>query len=104
MKNLDVEVIGITDYFSVENYYTFIEKFKTKYPNSKKVFFPNIEFRIDSRDGVPKIMEVNPRFWGSLQLSILSGVDFPYLLYKALLPLLNSNQLQNKVFHYLLII
>jgi predicted ATP-grasp superfamily ATP-dependent carboligase len=27
-------------------------------------------------------MEINPRFWGSLQLSILSGVDFPYLLYK----------------------
>ncbi|MEN6292754.1 MAG: ATP-grasp domain-containing protein [Methanobacterium sp.] len=44
-----------------------------------------VEFRIDSRDGVPKIMEVNPRFWGSLQLSILSGVDFPYLLYKMIM-------------------
>ena len=41
-----------------------------------------VEFRIDSRDCTPKLMEVNPRFWGSLQLSILSGVDFPYLLYK----------------------
>ncbi len=41
-----------------------------------------VEFRIDPRDGKPKLMEVNPRFWGSLNLSILSGVDFPYLLYK----------------------
>ena len=41
-----------------------------------------VEFRIDSRDHTPKLMEVNPRFWGSLNLSILSGVDFPYLLYK----------------------
>lgn len=41
-----------------------------------------VEFRIDSRDGIPKLMEVNPRFWGSLQLSILTGVDFPYLLYQ----------------------
>lgn len=44
-----------------------------------------VEFRIDARDGVPKLMEVNPRFWGSLQLSILSGVDFPYLLYKMIM-------------------
>jgi predicted ATP-grasp superfamily ATP-dependent carboligase len=40
------------------------------------------EFRVDPRDSTPKLMEVNPRFWGSLQLSILSGVDFPHLLYK----------------------
>ena len=25
-------------------------------------------------------MEVNPRFWGSLQLAIVSGVDFPCLI------------------------
>ena len=41
-----------------------------------------VEFRTDPRDGIAKLMEVNPRFWGSLQLSIFSGVDFPYLLYK----------------------
>jgi len=40
-----------------------------------------VEFRVDARDGTAKLMEVNPRFWGSLQLSILSGADFPYLLY-----------------------
>ena len=41
-----------------------------------------VEFRVDKRDGIPKLMEINPRFWGSLQLAISSGVNFPYLLYK----------------------
>jgi predicted ATP-grasp superfamily ATP-dependent carboligase len=38
------------------------------------------EFKIDERDGVPKMLEVNARFWGSLQLAVSSGVDFPFLL------------------------
>lgn len=38
-----------------------------------------VEFRIGV-DGTPYIMEVNTRFWGSLQLSIDSGIDFPRLL------------------------
>lgn len=38
------------------------------------------EFKVDPRDGIPKLMEINPRFWGSLQLAIDSGVDFPYLM------------------------
>jgi predicted ATP-grasp superfamily ATP-dependent carboligase len=41
-----------------------------------------IEFKLDKRDGEPKLMEINGRFWGSLPLSIVSGVDFPYLLHK----------------------
>lgn len=40
------------------------------------------EFKVDPRDGIPKLMEVNPRFWGSLQLAIVSGVDFPFLILK----------------------
>jgi len=39
------------------------------------------EFRVDPRDGEPKLLEVNPRFWGSLNHAIVCGVDFPYLLY-----------------------
>jgi len=39
-----------------------------------------VEFKLDPRDGIPKLMEVNPRFWGSLELAIASGVDFPYLI------------------------
>ncbi|RLI18894.1 hypothetical protein DRO54_09520 [Candidatus Bathyarchaeota archaeon] len=41
-----------------------------------------VEFRLDERDFAPKFMEINARFWGSLQTAILAGVDFPYLLYK----------------------
>ena len=41
-----------------------------------------VEFKV-SKAGEPYIIEVNPRFWGSLQLSIDSGVDFPYLLHEA---------------------
>ena len=41
-----------------------------------------VEFKLDEKDGEPKLMEVNGRFWGSLPLSIASGVDFPYLLHK----------------------
>ena len=40
-----------------------------------------VEFRV-SEDGQPFLMEVNTRFWGSLQLAIDSGVNFPELLYK----------------------
>jgi predicted ATP-grasp superfamily ATP-dependent carboligase len=41
-----------------------------------------VEFKLDPRDSVPKFMEINGRFWGSLELAIASGVDFPYLLYR----------------------
>jgi predicted ATP-grasp superfamily ATP-dependent carboligase len=44
-----------------------------------------VEFKKDIKDGNFKIMEINPKFWGSLDLAIASGVDFPYLLYKMLL-------------------
>lgn len=40
------------------------------------------EFRVDARTGEPKLMEINPRPWGSLALSVYAGVDFPYLLYR----------------------
>lgn len=42
----------------------------------------HVEFKIDPRDGKPKLLEVNPRFWGSLQLAIESGIDFPFLLFR----------------------
>lgn len=40
-----------------------------------------IEFRV-ADDGTPYLMEVNGRFWGSLQLAIDCGLDFPWLLYQ----------------------
>lgn len=41
-----------------------------------------LDFVNDSRDNTPKLMEINPRFWGSLQGAISAGVDFPFLLHK----------------------
>jgi predicted ATP-grasp superfamily ATP-dependent carboligase len=43
-----------------------------------------VEFKRRSRDGEYYLIEVNPKFWGSLALSIAAGVDFPYLLYRLL--------------------
>jgi predicted ATP-grasp superfamily ATP-dependent carboligase len=40
-----------------------------------------VEFKV-TREGAPFLMEINTRFWGSLQLAIDAGVDFPLLLYR----------------------
>jgi predicted ATP-grasp superfamily ATP-dependent carboligase len=39
-----------------------------------------IEYKLDERTGTPHLMEINGRFWGSLQLAVDAGVDFPSLL------------------------
>jgi predicted ATP-grasp superfamily ATP-dependent carboligase len=44
-----------------------------------------VEYKVDSNTGKPYLMEVNGRFWGSLQLAIDAGVDFPGLLVAAAL-------------------
>ena len=44
-----------------------------------------IEYKLDARTGTPYLMEINGRFWGSLQLAIDAGVDFPVLLLDAAL-------------------
>lgn len=41
-----------------------------------------VEFKIDRQSQIPYLIEVNGRFWGSLQLAIDAGVDFPWLLYQ----------------------
>ena len=42
-----------------------------------------LEYKRSESDGTPYLMEINGRFWGSLQLAIDSGVDFPRLLVEA---------------------
>jgi len=44
-----------------------------------------VEYKLDAVTGVPHLMEVNGRFWGSLQLAVDAGVDFPALLVAAAL-------------------
>ncbi|MDQ5957553.1 MAG: hypothetical protein QG614_528 [Patescibacteria group bacterium] len=50
IENSDVDVFGITDYFSIDGYNKFSDEFKKRYSKSHKVFFPNIEFRIESKN------------------------------------------------------
>ena len=42
-----------------------------------------VEYKLDAATGIPYLMEINGRFWGSLQLAISAGVDFPSLLIAA---------------------
>lgn len=42
-----------------------------------------VEWKVDPKTNIPKLMEINPRFWGSLELAVRSGVDFPVLYAKA---------------------
>ena len=43
-----------------------------------------VEFKRSRRDGRYYLIEVNPKFWGSLDLGVAAGVDFPYLLHRML--------------------
>lgn len=40
-----------------------------------------VEFKIDEA-GEPWLIEINARFWGSLQLAVDAGADFPWFLYR----------------------
>jgi predicted ATP-grasp superfamily ATP-dependent carboligase len=43
----------------------------------------NVDLRRDSRTGEVKLLEVNPRFWGSVGASVRAGVNFPALSCRA---------------------
>ena len=47
LKKSDVSVFGVADYFSVDGYVKLLEKIKGNKDFKYKVFFPNIEFRLD---------------------------------------------------------
>jgi len=58
IEQSDVDVFGITDYFSVDNYRIFVKKYQSKYPSSKKKFFLNIELKLNESVN-QKLEEVN---------------------------------------------
>ena len=41
-----------------------------------------MEYKQDRRSGELVLMEVNGRFWGSLELAVDAGVDFPFLAFQ----------------------
>jgi predicted ATP-grasp superfamily ATP-dependent carboligase len=40
------------------------------------------DFVVDRKTGNPFLIDINPRFWGSIVQGMASGVDFPYLVYQ----------------------
>ena len=46
-----VLVFGITDYFSCDNYFLAIAKYRARFPDGEKVFFPNVELRLSDAIG-----------------------------------------------------
>lgn len=42
----------------------------------------HLDFIYDEATGASALIEINPRFWGALDLSVRAGVDFPWLLYR----------------------
>jgi hypothetical protein len=47
LESSDVAAFGIADYFSLDGYFAVIEAFTTRYPQSPKVLFPNLEVRLN---------------------------------------------------------
>jgi predicted ATP-grasp superfamily ATP-dependent carboligase len=43
--------------------------------------YSEVEFRRD-REGIPYLMEINPRLSASVEIAVRSGVNFPYLLFQ----------------------
>jgi len=50
-----------------------------------------VEWKLDPRTGEPLMLEINPRFWGSLALAVRAGVDFPRLYADAALGRASAN-------------
>jgi D-aspartate ligase len=41
-----------------------------------------VEYKLDSRNGRFKLLDINPRLWTWSTLGALAGIDFPYLLWR----------------------
>jgi len=41
-----------------------------------------VEFKYDPKTETYRLMEINPKFWGTLAISLAAGVDFPYMAYR----------------------
>lgn len=65
LEESDVAVFGITDYFSIDNYFKLVEQFQDKYPLTNKTFFPNIEFRTESKNSNNEHIQVHVLFSNS---------------------------------------
>ena len=59
----DVQAIGIADYFSLDGFFTFKENYDRIYPHSEKVFFPNLELRLNEAvNGATEVVDFHILF------------------------------------------
>jgi predicted ATP-grasp superfamily ATP-dependent carboligase len=42
----------------------------------------DLDFIEDPADGIPRLMEINPRYTRTIKIATVSGLDFPYIAYK----------------------
>ena len=42
----------------------------------------DLEFMVQKDTGKIKFIEINPKFWNSLHIGVMAGVDFPWLMYR----------------------
>ena len=47
LESSDVAAFGIADYFSFDAYFAVVDEFTKRHPQSSKVFFPNLEVRLN---------------------------------------------------------
>ncbi len=40
-----------------------------------------IQYLVDSKDNVPKLIDINPRLVGTLEIALSCGIDFPFILF-----------------------
>lgn len=46
LEESEVQAFGITDYFSFDTYFAAVQAYRAAFPDGKKLFIPNVEFRL----------------------------------------------------------
>jgi hypothetical protein len=47
LEESEVAAFGVTDYFGFDGFFEVVSQYEARYPKSKKVFFPNLELRLN---------------------------------------------------------
>ena len=69
---ISVLSVSTNEWKLVEMVLPFFEKWRWQGP-------AEVELKMDSRDHKPKLIEINPRFWGYIGFPIRCGVNFPMI-------------------------
>ncbi len=80
---IDIAVIGITDYFGIDNYFTFLEKIRSgEITKTFDLVIPNVELRIYPVTGKSKAINIhclfNPTMAKQIKSKFLSKLEFEY--------------------------